>query len=232
MTKNNDDKKIVRIAKALGRTLQWVIKAMSKDSYRPMLTLMHVEPREGRLGEGVIYGTDGMRLHIARNVNTGETSDMPWQFEKALDLEEGAYEVRADVMVRDHINEFWKQELGEEMKDVIGVMPSRNKDMKPVTIISINPRFLTDAIKNCKPNTAVFIRAYTNKESFEKGELISPCAIEVISTGNAEKGEEGVSRLALIMPMHARDTEGIGEWPIAFDGWPEEEAKKETESKK
>ncbi|KKL98585.1 hypothetical protein LCGC14_1822940 [marine sediment metagenome] len=231
MTKNNDDdRKIVRIAKSLGRTLQWVTKAISKDSYRPMMTLMHVEPREGEFGTGVIYGTDGFRLHLAKDVNTGEVSDMPWYFDDVLDLEEGAYEVRVDVMFRDHINEFWKEELGESMRDIKGVTPSRRKDLKPVAIISINPRFLTDAIKNCKPNTAVFIRVFTDKKNFEKGKLITPSAIEVISTENAEKGKEGASRMAVIMPMHARDEEATEEWPIAFDGWPEEEVDEETES--
>lgn len=213
------DKKFVRIAKNLGRALKWVMDIAGKDDHRPVFRLLRVDPRDGKYGQGVVMATDGLRVHMAQEINTGEEDpDRPWLFEERLNLSEGKYEVRTAIQVRDHINEFWEI-AGYTFPDVEKIVPSRNSDMKPVAIVSVNPDLLIDAVRNAKKGSPVYIRVFLSKKKLDEGDIFIEGGFEVIST---DRYIDDVKRLAVVMPMHAKDAE-FDAWPIAFDGWPEDE---------
>lgn len=215
-------KKFVRIAKSLGRALKWVMTAASKDDYRPVLTLLRVDPRDGgKWGRGVVMAADGIRLHMVQGINTGtdeEDDKRPWLFNERLDLPAGNYEVRTALQARDHINEFWEV-TGHTFPDVESVVPSRNSEMKPVALVPVNPQLMIDAMRNTKKSAPVYIRIFLNKEQVESNDILVTKSFEVISI---DSHLDDVQRLAVVMPMHKRD-EVIKAWPTTWDGWPEDE---------
>lgn len=213
------DKKIIRIAKNLGRALRWVMRAASSDDARPVLTYLRIESRESTFGDGVVAAADGFRLHIARGINIGgHDPDKPWVFEKTLDMPEGTYDVMAGIQARDHINELWK--VGDSFPDYQHIVPHRNSNLKPVAIVPINPQFLIDAVSDAPKGQPVFLRIFQTKSAIEEDEITKIGSIEIVSKDRQFKD---VDRLAVVMPMHMRryDVEN-DPFPITWDGWPKD----------
>lgn len=220
------DRKFVRIAKNLGRALKWVTDVMSKDHSQLALHLLRVEPREGKYGHGVVMASDGLRVHMAQEINTGkEDPDRPWLFEERLDLPEGKYEVRTMVQARDHINEFLEI-TGHTFPNVEKNLPSMNNMLKPVAIIPVNPELLIDAMRNAEKGQPIYIRVFRSKKQLDEDDIVVNSGFEVIST---DRFIEEIKRLAIVMPMHMRD-ETVEEWPTAWDGWPEDKEEEDSDS--